>query len=256
MLKRGFSMAFIMLVISILGFASFGTVVKKTVADGDLAEGINIEKPEVKTVKSTKNDNLTISGTVTTPQGIDIEMSLIRLDGKELVDSAKELKSVSVPKFLLEKDFNSDREKTIVKKFSNAYEEYVKTQLEYEKSKDLLEKAKKDNKSAAKINDLKGDLDKAVENAEEALSNYQDASANYLEMTTVDIFTDVKIGTGKLPPFSKVVKDIQPGYYKLIFKRSDTNKVIKVREFEVQVPSDVSKYVLPSLIAPGENGNK
>lgn len=243
MLKRGFSMAFIIMLVGILGFASFGTVVKKAITDAEIAESINIEQPGVKAVKSTLTDNLTISGTVTTPTGITVDMTLVRLDGKQAVESASDLTSLTAPKFLLEKDLNSEREKTILKKFTDTYEERVKAGLEYEKALKAYEKAVEEKKTAAKIKELKEDLDKAANVLKEVKDTYKEASNEYIDMTTVVIFSDYKIGNGKLPGFSKVVKDIQPGSYKLTFARSDTNKVVKTLEFEVILASELIKNI-------------
>lgn len=248
MLKRGFSMAFIVLAISILGFASFGTVVKKVYSDTEVADGITILKPEVKTVTSAATDSLTISGTITTPTGINVEMTLVRLDGKAAVDSANDLTSLSAPKFLLEKDLNSDKEKATLKKFTSAYEERVKAGIEFEKAQNAYEKAVEEKKSTAKIKELKDALDKAGNALKTAKDAYKDASDDYIAMTTVTIFSDVAVGNGKLPGFTKSVKDIQPGYYKLTFTRKDTNKVVKTLDFEVVFASELLKDI--------ESGNK
>ncbi len=243
MLKRGFSMAFIVLAISILGFASFGTVVKKMYSDTEIGDGITIEQPGVKAVKSTLADNLTISGTITTPTGINVDMTLVRLDGKQAVDTASGLTSLTAPKFLLEKDLNSEREKTILKKFTNAYEERVKAGLEYEKAQKAYDKAVEEKKAATKIKELKDALDKTMTSLKSAVDTYKEASDDYIDMTTVVVFSDVSIGNSKLPGFSKVVKDIQPGYYKLTFTRKDSNKVVKTLEFEVILASELIKDI-------------
>ena len=253
MLKRVMSSALVLVMISTLGFASFGDTVKKSISDDEIAEGIKIEQPAIKTVKS---ENLTISGTITTPQGINVNMTLQRLDGKELVDSAESLNSVTIPKFLLEEDFNNDKEKAIVKKFAKAYEERVKAGLEYEKVSDAYDKAKKENKSAAKIKELKEDLDKEYKNLRSALEEYQDASSNYIELTQETIFSEITVG-GKLPGFSKTVKDIQPGYYNLVFKRSDNDRVVKTLEFEVQWSGNLIKGLeMPSMIQTNDGAKK
>lgn len=243
MLKRGFSMAFIVLVIGILGFASFGTVVKKVYSDAEIGEGITIQKPEVKTVTSSLADNLTISGTITTPAGINVDMTLVRLDGKQAVDSANDLTSLTAPKFLLEKDLNSEKEKTILKKFTNAYENRVTAGIEAEKAHNAYEKAVDEKKSVAKIKELKDAVDKAASNLKAAKEVYKDASSDYIEMTTVTIFSDVAVGNSKLFGFSKTVKDIQPGAYKLTFTRKDTNKVVKTLNFEVVLASELLKDI-------------
>lgn len=243
MLKKGFSMVFIILAISILGFASFGTVVKKVYSDADIADGITITKPEAKTVTSTAAESLTISGTITTPVGINVDMTLVRLDGKPAVDSANDLTSLTAPKFLLEKDLNSEKEKAILKKFTNAYEERVKAGLEAEKAENAYEKAVDEKKPAAKIKELKDAVDKATSNLKAAKEVYKEASDDYIAMTTVTIFSDVAVGNGKLPGFTKSVKDIQPGYYKLTFTRKDTNKVVKTLDFEVVYTSELLKDI-------------
>ena len=49
--------------------------------------------------------------------------------------------------------------------------------------------------------------------------------------------------TSKLPGFTKSVKDIQPGYYKLTFTRKDTNRVVKTLDFEVVFASEIFKDI-------------
>lgn len=254
MLKRGLSLAIIMVMVSTLGFASFGDAVKKTVSDEELAEGIKIEQPAIKTVKS---DNLTISGTVTTPQGINVTMSLMRLDGKKVIDSADSLMFPSVPKQLLEKDYDGDKEKAVVKKFAKAYEARVQAGIEYEKAYDAFEKARKDAKvSAAKVKELKEEAEKAWRSLAGTLEAYDEASADFSRLSTVTVFSDVTIG-GKLPGFSKTEKDVEPGYYSLIFRRSDNDRVIKRLEFEVQSSGDLIRNLeIPSVIPTGDGSKK
>lgn len=243
MLKRGFSMAFIVLAISILGFASFGTVVKKVYSDAEIADSITITDPQVKEIIDSAAESLSISGNITTPAGIKVDMTLVRLDGKPVVDSASGLTSLTAPKFLLEKDLNSDKEKTVLKKFTDAYEERVTAGIAFEKAQSAYEKAVEEKKSAAKLKELKEALDKAANNLKAAKEVYNSASEDYIAMTTVTIFSEVAVGSGKVPLISTSVKDIQAGYYKLIFTRKDTDKVVKTLNFEVVFKSELLKDI-------------
>lgn len=229
MFKRGLSLAIIMVMVSTLGFASFGDAIKKSVSDEEIRDGIKIESPSAKTVKSDKSDNLTISGTVTTPQGISVEMSLNRLDGKELIESAESLQSPSIPEYVSKADYGSEKEKNIVKKFESAYKERVNAGIAFEKARSAYEKAKKENKPAAKLNELKDDMDKASKVLSDARSEYSTASEAYSDMTTVYVFENEPVGKFAI---NKTLK-AQPGYYNLIFRRTDNNRIVKVFEFEV-----------------------
>lgn len=248
MFKRGLSLAIVAVMVSTLGFASFGEAVKKQVSDEDIAAGIKIESPSMRTVTSDKSDNVTISGTVTTPQGISVTISLSRMDGKELIDSANKLKWPSIPEVITKKEYDSERERNVVKKLEKTYEERVKADLAYEKAKDAYEKAKKDNKATAKLSELKEDLDKALKALSEAYGEYQNAADAYLDMTTVYIFEDE--GVGKFSAINRTFK-AQSGFYKLIFKRSDNNRVVKVLDFEVQ-----STEGLKNIIQSSDGGKK
>lgn len=247
MLKRGLSLAIVTLIISTLAFVSFGDSIKKAISDEELADSIKVEQP---TSRMIQVDNLPISGTITT-QGVAVTMSLIKLEGKQAIDSASTLNWPKAPANFLVGDFSSDKEKAILKKFEKAYAERVTAGIDYENAVAALEKAKKDKASATKIKDLGEVVDKASEVLKTALANFDDAAAEYSRITERVIFNGVAVG-GKMPGFSKTVKDIEPGYYKLIFKRDDTDRIIKVQEFEVQMAGDLKNLEIPSVVKPTE----
>lgn len=238
MFKRGLSLAIVAVMVSTLGFASFGDAVKK-VSDDDIANAIIIKSPSAIAVLSEKSDNVTISGTVTTPQGISVTISLDRLDGKELIENADAMDLPSIPDVITKKDFNSERERTIVKKLEKTYDVRKSAYSALNKAQDAYDKAKN-----AKT---KEELEKAKKNWEEANDEYQSAASSYLSMTTVSIFEDENIST-KVAWFDRSFK-AQSGYYKLVFKRSDNNRVVKVYEFKVDSnfkPLDEIKPILPT----------
>ncbi len=224
MFKRGLSLAIVAVMVSTLGFASFGDVVKKQVSDEDIKNAIKIESPSAIAVTSEKSDNVTISGTVTTPQGISVTISLSRLDGKELIESANAMKLSSIPDVITKKDYESDRERNIVKKLEKAYDVRKTAYSAFNKAQEAYDKSKKDVK-------VKEELEKAKKNWDEADKDYREAASSYLNMTTVYIFEDENI-SGKFSAFNRSFKG-QSGFYKLIFKRLDTSSVVKEYEFQV-----------------------
>ncbi len=240
MFKRGLSLAAIVMVASSLTMVSFGDSIKKAISDDEVADSIKVEQP---TSKMIKVENLPISGTITS-QGVPVVMTLIKMEGKLAVDSAQTLQWPKVPSSYLTKDFDSEKEKDIVNRFEKAYAERVKAGIDYENAKSDYEKGKKDKVSAAKLKDLKESLDKAENRLNASIDNYKDAANDFSYIMQTVIFSEVSIG-GKLPGFSKTVKDIDPGYYKLIFKRTDNDHVIKVQEFEVQMAADLKNMLVP-----------
>lgn len=251
MLKRGLSLAIVTLMVSTLAFASFGDTIKKAIGDDELADSIKVEQP---TSKMIKVDNLPISGTIAS-QGVPVTMSLIKLEGKQAVDSAATLNWPKAPANYLVTDLSSDKEKAVLKKFEKAYADRVSAGIDYENALSALEKGKKDKLSAAKLKSLSEAVEKASGVLDEALAVYDDIAADYSKMTERAIFTDLAVG-GKMPGFSKTVKDIEPGYYKLIFKREDTERIIKIQEFEVQMVDDLKTLEIPSVVKPSENLKK
>lgn len=238
MLKRGLSLAIVAVMVSTLGFASFGDAVKK-VSDDDIANAIKIQSPSAIAVLSEKSDNVTISGTVTTPQGISVTISLDRLDGKELIENTDAMNLPSIPEVITKKDFDSEKERNIVKKLDRTYDSRKAAYTALNKAQDAYEKTKN-----AKT---KEDLEKAKKNLEEADSDYQAAANAYLNMTTVSIFEDENI-SAKFAAFDRSFK-AQAGYYKLIFKRSDSGRIVKVYEFKVDSnfkPLEEIKPMLPT----------
>lgn len=251
MLKRGLSLAIVTLMVSTLAFASFGDTIKKAIGDDELADSIKVEQP---TSKMIKVENLPISGTIAS-QGVPVTMSLIKLEGKQAIDSAATLNWPKAPANYLVGDLTSDKEKAIVKKFEKAYAERVSAGIDHENAVSALEKGKKDKLSSAKLKVLTDAAEKTADTLKEALAAYNDAAADYSKITEKAIFTDLAIG-GKMPGFSKTVKDIEPGYYKLIFKREDTERIIKVQEFEVQMVDDLKTLEIPSVVKPSDNTKK
>lgn len=240
MLKRGLSLAAVVVLASSLTMVSFGDSIKKTLSDDEIADSIKVEQP---TSKMIMVENLPISGTITA-QGVPVVMTLIKMEGKLAIDSAQTLQWPKVPSSYITKTFDSDKEKEVVSRFEKAYAERVKAGIDFENTKADYEKGKKDKVSSAKLKDLKEDLDKAENRLNTSIDNYKNAANDFSYIMQTVIFSEVSIG-GKLPGFSKTVKAIDPGYYKLIFKRTDNDHVIKIQEFEVQMADDLKTMLVP-----------
>lgn len=248
MLKRGMSIALTTLLVGALTFVSFGDTIKKNMSDDEVADSIKIEQPTAKIIKA---DTLAISGTATS--GVGLSMTLVRLDGKPAIDSADTLKWPKVPSSLISNNFESEREKNIVKKFEKAYSERVSAGITFEAALASFEKGKKDKLSAAKLKDLKEALDKAEKNLNEALSAYYDAADSFSTIMKTTIFEDASVNN-KLAAFSKTVKDMAPGFYQLSFKRTDLDRVVKVYYFEIQTTSDLKNQDMLPVIPADSTG--
>lgn len=248
MLKRGMSIALTTLLVGALTFVSFGDTIKKNMSDDEVADSIKIEQPTSKIIKA---DTLAISGTATS--GVGLSMTLVKLDGKPAIDSADTLKWPKVPSSLINKDFDTDREKNIVKKFEKAYSERVSAGINFETALANLEKGKKDKVSAAKMKDLKEALDKAEKNLNDALSAYYDAADSFSSIMKTTIFEDASVNN-KLAAFSKTVKNMSPGFYQLSFKRTDLDRVVKVYYFEIQTTSDLKNQDMLPVIPTDSTG--
>lgn len=232
MFKRGLSLACVAILTVAMSVASFGGEVKKNLDD----QTIEIIEPKQGVVL---RDELTISVRATV-QG-DITMTLYRLDGKDLTNSADNLSTLT-PVMVFGKDYTKENGR-VVKEFVDAYEKSVSTRVELNKLESKYAKVDTSKKLSVDDKRLKAQLEKARIAAKDASDDYELKAATFLKLTEVQIFSDTYDMTNKLFFIKKTLSGIKPGTYRLDVQSDENKSIISSLEFTVKSDNQLKQEI-------------
>lgn len=239
MFKRGLSLAVVTMLTVVMTFASFGGEIKKNLNE----QSVEIIEPKQSVVL---RDNLTISVRATVAG--DITMTLYRLDGKDLIMSVDNLKTLT-PVMVFGKDYTKENDRA-VKEFVAAYEKKVKAGIELNKLESKFAKVDTSKKLSDEDKRLKAQLDKVRNAFNDASDDYDLKAASFLKLTEVEIFTESFDMTNKLPIIKKTLDNIKPGTYKLVVRSEENKKIVDSLEFTVRSENEMIEEIKNSISNP------